>query len=74
MQKNESLLSDGIGPNEDPCYHVVIQNQSDSTKRFTDTAFPKWLLLHIPDFNKHKMSYSAFSMWYNQYLGIIHKA
>lgn len=55
-------------------WHLVYANTTVETHRFKHYPLPKWVLSIVPDFDRYKLSDNQISIFFNNFMGIIHKA
>jgi hypothetical protein len=55
-------------------WHLVYSNTTAETHRFMHYPLPKWVLSVVPDFDRYKLSDNQISIFFNNFMGIIHKA
>lgn len=63
-----------IKQNTANCWSMVYANTTADTHRFKFNPVPNWLWGKIKDFNKYRLSDSQISIFFNNFLGIIHRA
>ena len=57
-----------------PSWHIVFGNTTSDTHRFKHNPIPIWLQNSIPEFNLYRISDNQISVFYNNFMGLIHRA
>lgn len=58
----------------EPSWRIVYSNTTQDTYRFKHAPVPNWLLSSIEDFHKYRLSENQISLFFNNFLGIIHRS